>query len=179
VFDDDPRFYDDTPRRVIRGPRGDDGRTGADLHALSDGLGLAKPAEPDAAGSTDSPRLVAIRSAVHRPLAAIAPAPPVGIASVASGLGDDPMQRWLAAPAAIADKTKLSFPAEPGASELYAERVPDRDAVILRVTHDYACRIPLAAALICTEGYARLQAEASFPLISAPYAYVGETGDVP
>jgi hypothetical protein len=102
-----------------------------------------------------SPRMVAIRSAAHGPLTAIAP----GALLQARILGNqrstsaevavgDQASRMAIAPLYLPLATAVTFPVSPGGVELQ-ERSVDADPVIVRVTHLMPCAVPIANRLLC------------------------------
>ena len=198
VLDDDPRFYDGSPRGELDRPR------------------------------QDGPRLAAIRRAVHAPLVAITPDPSLvrsllgGVArrdDVARAVGDASNERFMLAAGSYQRlATAVGFPVEPESNVLEHGVVVLADRITVRVSYLLPCIVPIVGGWMCqrlgwdekherllgamqTEperaralrelgtapdafrqvGFARtrvpvavLHAEATMPLQPAPYRYASE-----
>jgi hypothetical protein len=167
VLEDEPAEYEDTPLRVI---------AGSSTAALAEQLiafgarvvpSEIKPFEaptPDAGAmleamlkNKDTPRMSAIRQAVHARLATIVPA--YGIAtllnmpgtSVRDALGDTPVLRLAQAPFYLPVTTAITFPTKPGGEHLLTETVDAHPVVTLRVTHIALCGVPIVDRIMCSE----------------------------
>ena len=112
-------------------------------------------------GSGADTRAAAIRRSVELRLAAIAPA-----LLHTSDAG-----------------TAVTFPVAPGSATLFDTRVEPGPTVTLRVTHVFACVVPIAAALLCHRRWSGagkgrlarvLEAEATLPSQRAGYLYESE-----
>ena len=131
VLDDDPRFYGGVARGALY-----------------------------RAGREAGPRLLAIRRAVHAPLAAISPDPRIVQRlldgkterdSVAHALGSHAHARFVREAARyLPVAAAIVFPLEPGADAV-AGRVFDlADRVSVRVVYLLPCTVPIAARLACS-----------------------------
>jgi Flp pilus assembly protein TadG len=100
----------------------------------------------------DGPRMAAIRSAVHAPLAAIAPDAALlarpGPSDVALALGGVAGRMATGLGGYLATATAVVFPNAAGSAEL-REDEPTADPVVLRVTYLVPCAVPVAGALLC------------------------------
>lgn len=173
ILDDDPVRYDGVacgvlaPTRDSRGPDlvGPIARQLAGGAATGGGAGVgaggAAAGTPQPRARRGGPRLSAIRRAVSRPLAVLAP-DAGGLGQVWSGsdslaqtLGDGPLSRlaiglgfyddWVAA---------VTFPEAPGSPALYGYALPpaaEGSEVTVRVTYLQRCGVPLVGALMCDD----------------------------
>jgi hypothetical protein len=160
VLDDDPSRYDDAARGDLRAGNGDDGAAQDELGNL---VGPDGDADEHKAGEGaprihyGGARMAAIARAVHVPMAAISPAPTwiteaLGVRgrSVEQALGPGGPARLLyGLRFHVGLTTAITFPIAPGASKLHAGEVSDAELVTVRVTHLFACRVPIAARLMC------------------------------
>jgi hypothetical protein len=126
VLDDDPRHYEGSPRRRVDGAASGSGG--------------------------DGPRMAAVRSAVHAPLAAIAPSAALlarpGPTDVALALGGIASRVAFGLGAYLPTATAVVFPVAAGSAELHDAEVT-ADPVVLRVTYLLPCAVPVARALLC------------------------------
>jgi Flp pilus assembly protein TadG len=120
-------------------------------------FGAPGPAS-NAATREDGARMAAIRRAVHARIAAIAPDPsfvaqlrrPASRSSTGAAIGTRPLARvafaldWYAGVS-----TAVTFPVTRGSAQLQTAAVMPRSDVTLRVTHLFACRVPIVAGLLC------------------------------
>jgi hypothetical protein len=129
VLDDDPRFYDGSPRGELDRPR------------------------------QDGPRLAAIRRAVHAPLVAITPDPSLvrsvlgGVArrdDVARAVGDASNERFMLAAGSYQRlATALVFPVEPESNVLEHGVVVLADRITVRVSYLLPCIVPIVGGSMC------------------------------
>lgn len=155
VLDDDPARYDDAERGNLRA--GTDVDAGGEK-AIGDVVGAEDERAPDAEQlHYDGARMAAIARAVHVPLAAISPGPTwllevLGFTdrSVGRALGYTPLARLLyGLNFHLGLTTAITFPVEPGASKFHKGEVTGDDLITVRVTHLFACSVPIAARLVC------------------------------
>jgi hypothetical protein len=195
VLEDDPAEYEGTELRIIAGsarPAASDilstlfkNATPSEIKPFAAPLPGIGPQLQQMLMQRDSPRMSAIRQAVHARLATIVPAR--GIAtlfglpglSVRDAFGDTPALRIAQAPFYLPVTTAVTFPTAPGSDELFVERVDAGKLVTLRVTHIALCTIPIVDRIMCHElssfGWADLfgwgaDAQAKVELRHAPAA---------
>jgi hypothetical protein len=136
MLDDDVERHGGVACGDLHGGRGDAATDVPDaLHALG--------ARQLARRATDGSRMAGIRSAVELPLAAIVPGTWRGV-PLEPGTS---LARSLAF--GVPATTAVTFPLEPAADELADTVVPPSSGVTVRVTHLFACRVPLARVLLC------------------------------
>lgn len=155
VLDDDPARYDNAARGDLRA--GTDADAGGEK-AIGDAVGAKEETPPDVEQlHHDGARMAAVARAVHVPLAAIAPGPTwifeasgVTDRSVDRALGYTPLGRLLyGLNFHLGLTTAITFPVEPGASKFHKGEVTGVDLVTVRITHLFACSVPIAAHLVC------------------------------
>lgn len=215
VLDDDPARYDEAAElSITEGAARDATRDLAAVArvALTDVPDAPELSDDVAADVSDNygARMAPIRNAVYAKLGAIVPARAFASlggnhgVSVLDGLGTAPAQRLIQASRYLPVATAITFPREPGETELFEDLVEPTGLLTVRVTHAATCTVPLVSAIMCQTlesiaasatlgelqsapaalhqhdpSFARiraivLQGEASMPLQSAPYEYASQ-----
>lgn len=155
VLDDDPSRYDGAARGDLRAGTDDDA---SGDQAIGDVVGADdEPASGAEPLHHDGARMAAIARAVHVPLAAISPGPTwmleaggITDRSVDRALGYAPLGRLLyGLRHHLGLTTGITFPTAPGASRFHTREVKGVALVTVRVTHLFACSVPIAARLVC------------------------------
>src|SRR5689334_2322178 len=131
VLSDESRFYGRLECGRIDGAKGRTQERSTSDFAQRLGVSPA-PADGDA-DAREGARMAAIRSAVHAPLASIAPEPwtaerwlsPQTRPTVATALGHDPLARLaFGLGVYLPITTAITFPISPGSRALHSQRVP-------------------------------------------------------
>ena len=215
VLDDDPARYGDAAELSIT--EGEARDATRDLAAVArvaltnvpDAPELSEDIATDVSDNYGA-RMAPIRNAVYAKLAAIVPARAFASldgnrgASVLDGIGTAPALRLIQASLYLPIATAITFPHEPGDTELFEDLVEPTGLLTVRVTHAATCTVPLVSAIMCQTleslaasakvgelqhapaaqhqqdpDFARvraivLQGEASMPLQRAPYPYASQ-----
>ena len=158
VLDDDPRFYAGAARGSLVAI-GDDTSDRAWSQRFTRGFGAAHNASAEPPAYRDGPRMDAIRSAVHARIAAIVPdtgimrllLDPSAPSGLGRALGRTPLGRLAFGLSWYAPlSTAVSLPIAPGSDELAQGSFNPRTTITVRVTHAFACLVPIVASLLCS-----------------------------